>query len=278
MKKLLLPAFLFLCLVSQGQYYYKDIVGTRESSDLIKSYKANNIVRVVVNSYDATDTRNEDFFVEQRFDPSERKLRTITRSQATNESVLISFSDAEGRIVRTIDSSEALTSTTDYAYDAAGKLLRVTSTTTDTSKTLNETESHLWEYRNNQVHRMLRIKNSRDTMFVSFKLDENGNVVEEQATRLGKQSDPVYYYYDASNRLTDIVRFNNKAKRLLPEYMFEYAPGNQVIQKITVPANGSDYLIWRYLYDARGLKVKEAIYDKYKTLTGKIEYKYEQGS
>ena len=156
--------------------------------------------------------------------------------------------------------------------------MRVTSTTTDTSKTLNETESHLWEYRNNQVHRMLRIKNSRDTMFVSFKLDENGNVVEEQATRLGKQSDPVYYYYDASNRLTDIVRFNNKAKRLLPEYMFEYAPGNQVIQKITVPANGSDYLIWRYLYDARGLKVKEAIYDKYKTLTGKIEYKYEQGS
>ena len=125
---------------------------------------------------------------------------------------------------------------------------------------------------------MLRIKNSRDTMFVSFKLDENGNVVEEQATRLGKQSDPVYYYYDASNRLTDIVRFNNKAKRLLPEYMFEYAPGNQVIQKITVPANGSDYLIWRYLYDARGLKVKEAMYDKYKTLTGKIEYKYEQGS
>ena len=137
MKKLLLPAFLFLCLVSQGQYYYKDIVGTRESSDLIKSYKANNIVRVVVNSYDATDTRNEDFFVEQRFDPSERKLRTITRSQATNESVLISFSDAEGRIVRTIDSSEALTSTTDYAYDAAGKLLRVTSTTTDTSFTFS---------------------------------------------------------------------------------------------------------------------------------------------
>lgn len=278
MKKLLLPALLFVCFTAQGQYYYKDIIGTKESSDLIKSYKANNIVRVVVNSYDATDTRNDDFFVEQRFDPSERKLRTITRSEATNESVLISFSDAEGRIIRTIDSSEALTSTTEYEYDASGKLLKVTSTTTDTAKTLNETEMHLWEYRNNQVHRMLRIKNGRDTMFVSFKIDENGNVAEEQSTRLGKQSDPVYYYYDANNRLTDIVRFNNRANRLLPEYMFEYAPGNQVIQKITVPANGSDYLIWRYLYDGRGLKVKEAIYDKYKTLTGKIEYKYEQGS
>ncbi len=124
---------------------------------------------------------------------------------------------------------------------------------------------------------MLRIKNKSDTTLIQFKLDEQGNVVEEQSIRKNVKSDPVYYYYDAQNRLTDIVRFNQKARRLLPEYMFEYSSANQVIQKITVPSNNSDYLIWRYQYDASGLKIKEAIYNKQKQLSGKIEYVYQRG-
>ena len=28
--------------------------------------------------------------------------------------------------------------------------------------------------------------------------------------------DRIYYYYDEKNRLTDIVRYNKKAKKLLP--------------------------------------------------------------
>ncbi len=56
--------------------------------------------------------------------------------------------------------------------------------------------------------------------------------------------------------------------------MFEYSPVNQVIQKITVPANSDKYLIWRYQYNAQGLKIKEVIYDKNKDLSGKVEYQY----
>jgi YD repeat-containing protein len=59
--------------------------------------------------------------------------------------------------------------------------------------------------------------------------------------------------------------------------MFEYSANNQVIQKITVPSNNSEYLIWRYQYDANGLKTKEAIYNKQKQLTGKIDYVYQKG-
>ena len=77
--------------------------------------------------------------------------------------------------------------------------------------------------------------------------------------------------------MTDVVRYNKKAKRLLPDYMFEYSDANQVIQKITVPASGSDYLIWRYQYDAKGLKIREACFDRQKQLTGKIEYNYRFG-
>ena len=56
--------------------------------------------------------------------------------------------------------------------------------------------------------------------------------------------------------------------------MFEYSPANQVIQKITVPSNSDNYLIWRYQYNGQGLKTKEVIYNKQKQLTGKIEYAY----
>jgi hypothetical protein len=125
---------------------------------------------------------------------------------------------------------------------------------------------------------MLRIKNRIDTTYVDFKFDEKGNVIEEISTHKGVRSEPVQYYYDESNRLTDVVRYNSKVKRLLPEYLFEYSPSNQVIQKITVPANSSNYMIWRYQYNDRGLKIKEAVYDKQKQLTGKIEYHYSFGS
>ena len=121
---------------------------------------------------------------------------------------------------------------------------------------------------------MLRIKNKVDTIYVSFKTDEKGRIIEEQETRKGVKSEPYYYYYNNSGQLSDIVRYNPKARRLLPEYMFEYSPSNQVIQKITVPSGSDKYLIWRYQYNAQGLKTKEAIYDKQKQLTGKVEYQY----
>lgn len=278
MKSFLSLSFLFLAITSQAQYYYKDIIGTKESAELIKAYRNNKVSRVVLNSYDADDTKSDDFFVEQFFSNANQTLTTTTRSGVTGASVLVSFADANGHIIKTVDSSETSNSTTTYHYDAQGLLLSVISTSSDTNRSVVETEEHLWQYNNAKIAGMFRVKDKRDTTYVSFKLDEKGNISEEQSTRKGVVSAPVYYYYDAANRLTDIVRFSNKSKRLLPEYMFEYSPANQVIQKITVPANSSEYLIWRYQYDNRGLKIREAIFDKHKQLTGKIEYQYQFGS
>jgi YD repeat-containing protein len=230
---------------------------------------------VRVTSYDAENTRNEDFFVEQTFSKPHNLLRTITRSGLSAESVLTTYTDGQGNVLKTVDSSEAIISTTEYQYDGSGKLITVKSSSTDSARRINETEIHRWEYNNGLPVRMLRVINNTDTTVVDFKV-EGGNVAEERSTRRGIKAEPVYYYYNASNRLTDIVRYNNKAKRLLPEYMFEYAPDGKVIQKITVPANSSDYLIWRYQYNSNGLKIKEAIYDRHKTLNGKIEYQYDQ--
>lgn len=278
MKPLLFAALLIFSISSQAQYYYKDIVGTSETADMIKNYKANKVSRVVLTSYDADNTKSDDFFVEQVYNPGESILHTHTRSDATGASVLTSFTDADGRVIKTVDSSAASVSSSIYEYDAEGRLIAVTSNSTDTSGLLQLTEQHIWKYNNGSIAEMLRIKNKKDTTVVHFKLDNNGNVIEEQSILRGVASEPVYYYYDDQNRLTDIVRYNTKAKRLLPEYMFEYSPANRVIQKITIPSNGSNYLIWRYQYNGQGLKTKEAVYDKNKQLTGKIEYQYQFGS
>jgi YD repeat-containing protein len=276
MKFLLVPCFLLAACAVQAQYYYKDIIGTRESSNLIRTYQKAGVSRVTVASYDAENTRNEDFSITQTFSKPHAVLRTATRDGDTKESVLTTFADTAGRVIKTIDSSANLMSITEYSYDNAGRLTLIKSVSTDSSKTLNETEVHQWLYTNGQVARMLRVINATDTTFVDFKID-GANVSEEWSTRRGVKENPVYYYYNAANQLTDIVRYNQRAKRLLPEYMFEYAADGKLIQKITVPANSSAYLIWRYQYDADGLKTKEAIYDRYKTLNGKIEYQYARG-
>lgn len=278
MKSSFLISFLLIATAINAQYYYKDIIGTRETADLIKAYRTNKVNRVLLNSYDAENTKNDDFYVEQVFSLPNQMLKTISRSGVTNESVLISYADANGNVIKTIDSSETITTTTVYNYNTEGVLQSVISTSSDSAHTTNQTEEHRWEYSNGKIARMLRIKDKKDTAYISFKTDEKGNIIEEQSVRKGIASEPVYYYYDSNNRLTDIVRFSNKAKRLLPEYLFEYSPANQVIQKITVPANSSDYLIWRYQYDTRGLKIREAVFDKHKQLTGKIEYLYQFGS
>jgi len=278
MKTFLLSFLLLMSFSVFSQYYYKDIIGTQETGQLLKTYKNNKVSHVVVNSYDADGTRSDDFFVEQIFSPAAKTLKTITRSGVTDASVLTSFLNADGQVIKTIDSSDNLTSVTEYHYSNDSVLTAVISTSADSANSISETEEHIWQYANNKVAGMLRIKNKQDTTYVTLKLDGNNNVIEEQATRKGLKSEPVYYYYDSKGRLTDIVQFNNKAKRLLPEYMFEYSPANQVIQKITVPANGSDYLIWRYQYNDKGLKVKEAVYNKQKQLTGTIEYQYQFNS
>jgi YD repeat-containing protein len=276
MKSLLLAAILLIGISSCAQYYYKDIVGTKETSELIKSYMKNKVSRVMLNSYDADDTKSDNLFVQQEFSPQSRVLKTTTATGGDNgnSSILFTYADEKGNIVKTVDSSGIVVSTTSYSYDGAGNLTLVSISSSDT--TVSESEQHVWQWENGKPSKMLRIRNNRDTTYVNFKLDDNGNVSEETATHKKVADIPYDYYYNENNQLTDVVRYNERAKQPLPEYMFEYSSSNQVIQKITVPTNNSDYLIWRYQYNPQGLKVKEVVYSKHdkKTPMGKVEYQY----
>ncbi|MBA2745688.1 MAG: hypothetical protein H0U44_05635 [Flavisolibacter sp.] len=274
MKSILFLFLISLSFSTSAQYYYKDIIGTRETSEIMKTYVKNGVNRVLLTSYDADNTKSDNFFVMQEFIPSLKTLKTTTKTGEAEPSVLLSWIDANGNVIKTLDSSSSYVSATTYNYNNAGQLISLLSTSYDSARKNQQSEEHIWYYEGNRISKMVRIKNKIDSTAVHFKFDEQGNVIEEQETRKGVQNTPVYYYYDKNNRLTDIVRYSPKAKRLLPEYMFEYSPVNQVIQKITVPANSDKYLIWRYQYNAQGLKIKEVIYDKNKDLSGKVEYQY----
>ena len=274
MRALFLVAVSICSLSASAQYYYKDIIGTRESGDLIRNYIKNKVSRVILTSYDAENIRIQDFLIEQQFSPTTGILKTISSSAQSNPSILLTYADANGNVIKTVDSSNLVVSVTSYSYNDAGKLIEIAHSSSDSARFLHKSDQHLWYWNGDKPARMLRIKNGNDTTLVEFKHDANGNVIEETETRRNVRSVPVYYYYNEENQLTDIVRHNPKVGILLPEYMFEYSENGEVIQKITVPINNPDYLIWRYQYNANGLKTKEAIYDKYKSLSGKIEYQY----
>lgn len=278
MKTVLLLLLSAFCLSASAQYYYKDIIGTKESSDLIAAYRKNNVEAVALKTYTIDNTPIETLSVEQRLAPNTQTLRTITKTDYLPESVLTTYFDAAGQVLKTTDSSaDGFTNITQYQYNSNGQLASILTTYGDTLAAL-QSDEHIWQYdAQNRVGRMLRIKNKKDTAVVTFKLDDAGNVIEEQETVRYIKEEPVYYYYDAKNRLTDIVRYNKKAARLLPEQMFEYATNNQLVQRTTIPQNSADYLIWRYSFNDKGLKAKEEIFDKEKELTGKVLYSYTYG-
>lgn len=275
MKTIVLLCVAFFSLNASAQYYYRDIVGTQESNQLVQLYKSAQVSRVALTAYDANNTRTEDLAVQQQFDARTGVLRTLTQNGEQAPSALISMADAAGRLIKTVDSSSAGISTTEYQYGPDGRLHLLQLTSTDATGAFRLTETHQWQYEGEQVQALTRTRNGKEVTTFSFVRDERGNITEEHSTRNGVKLEPVFYYYNDKNQLTDIVRFNNKAKRLLPEYMFEYNDKGQVIQRITFPANNSNYTIWRYQYNPQGLRVREAIYNKQKELTGKVEYSYQ---
>ena len=265
---------LFLSLSASAQYYYKDIVGLKESTSLIEGYRQNKVQSVTLKTYTVNNTPIENLQVQQVFSPATKTLLTVTKTDYQPASYLKTIFDEAGKVVRITDSTAEHVNTVTYQYNSQGQISNITTQVGDQLAAL-QTDEHIWQYNSqNQISKMLRIKNGRDTSVVMFKLDEKGNVIEEQETRRFIKEEPFQYYYDAKDRLTDIVRYNKKASRLMPQQMFEYSIRNHVIQRTTIPENSSDYLIWRYRFDSNGLKTREEIYNKQKELTGKVEYLY----
>jgi YD repeat-containing protein len=305
-KNILLPAALLLASIVHGQYYYNDIVGTAEVATRQKAYIANK-VRIVTGAGfdDLRNIKTDEFSEWHEVKDNGRTLQIATRNQVEKkvmtyegdapkvttrietENVYVIYRfDAQGRVISLTDSSGTTRSVANYQYDAKGNLVAIINTTKDPASGFDDVEMHQWFYdAKNKPYRLFRIVNVKDTIDVGFKTDEQGNVIEEQVYKKGiPKDDPIYYYYDDLNRLSDIVRFNAGANRLLPDFMFEYDDANHVLQKTTTlsamryakgrPSLRLSYLRWRYTYDEKGLKIRETLYGKDKTKIGHIEFDY----
>ena len=275
MKFLSLIALGLISFQATAQYYYNDIIGTTETNRLMKNYRANKVKMVTTVGIDQYGAKNDTYGEVQEVRENGTVLKTSTRNNA-QVSVYYNRFDAQGRLISITDSSAGLINVISYQYDAEDRIKLIQNTTADAANDFNQIEAHHWTYdATGNPLKMWRTINNTDSLEIRFISDENGLPGDEKTFRRGIETGAVYYYYDENKRLTDVVRYNLKLKKLMPDMMFEYDEQNRVIQKITTtPSLKVSYLIWRYIYDDKGLKTKEALFNDDKQLTGKIEYNY----
>lgn len=266
-----------LLLTGNAQFYYTDIVLTARNTEQQKLYRDNGVKHVNLISYEADGERSENFTCNVTLDAGYKKATTTTQSAASGASVLTTVYGTDGKIAASTDSSAENVNKYSYSYNANGTLATATSLSVNATGKDRQSETHVWQYNSNgKPVKMIWIKNGADTSVVQFTLDEKLNVIEEEIFSKGVSKEKVYYYYDEQNRLTDIVRYNNRLNKLLPDNIFEYSDDGKLYQMLSLQNGGNDYLIWRYEYNDAGLKARELCYNKQKKLLGRIEYGYQQ--
>ncbi|HTJ13051.1 MAG TPA: hypothetical protein VL547_13535 [Dinghuibacter sp.] len=259
---------------ASAQFYYKDIVSAQETSGRQQVYKDNHVRKVTVRNFNADGSEVTDFTCTQEV--SADRVVTLSNSSSTGQSFLTSWYDGASRLVRSVDSSVSAVTTTVYTYTPAGGLSTVFSESHTNNDTVHysNNEAHTWQYdAAGHIVGMLGLRNGSDSTFVTVKTDAQGRVTDEQTYRAGVL-EHYYYYYDDAGHLTDIVRYNLQKDRMIPDYMFEYNPSGQLDQMTIVQVLDGNYLVWRYEYEASGLRTRELCYDRTKELVGSIRYEY----
>ena len=276
MLKKILYLLILLPITGTAQFYYKDIVSMQQTTALQQTYKTQKIRKVVLNSFDPGDQPSPNFICFQELTPTFNIIKTYTQSAASMQSVLVSQFNGNMQLIKSSDSSNTSLAVTSYLYNEKGWLTELNIITQSYAYKQSEQEKHVWIYtEDGRIEKMLRIRNTMDTVTVTFKCDESGLPVEEEWFNKNGQSTTLYYYYYENKRMTDIVKFNERAKRLLPEYVFEYNAAGQLSQMLTVQPGSSNYLVWKYTYNEKGLKEKESCFDKQKSLLGYVTYRYQ---
>lgn len=276
--KFLIGTFILILLTgaANAQYYFKDIVSSRQNMAKWQAYKAAGVRLVRVSSFEADGRPTEGFQIEENVNPFFSGLNTHTKTSGAAETWTFATYSPLGLLTSITDTSDNYQSVSTYQYDDRGRLLSITNISTEMDNQVKSVETHLWRYStaSGQPTAMLKIMNGTDTTYVRFIPDEKGNIGEERATRNGEALPSIYYYYDDNNRLTDVARFNEKAQRILPDNMFEYDDNGRMTSLLAVQEGASSYQKWFYEYNDKGLRIKESCYNKQRELLGHIEYQY----
>lgn len=258
-----------------GQFYLNDIIGLKVSQEKYQLMRKNKIKKITANSIEADGSTTKGFLLSQELQTDGKKMvSTIANLSSPLEKITNIYELS--KLKRTFVNRASIETKTDYNYNENGLLNKVMSTTIDSVQKTPISETHLWQYQANGIpNRMIKLADGMDTVLVEFVADSTGLIIEEYWFKKGKKIESYYYYY-SNNQLTDVVRFNLKANRLIPDYVYEYNQQNQLINMIQVSFNGSAVVHWTYTYHANGLRDTETARDKEKNIIAKIIYNFER--
>jgi hypothetical protein len=266
-------ALFFSTVICKAQFYYKDILSTKQLSVDMVQLKQQKFRKIIIKSFEDDNKESDGFFCEKSINKSYTKTEMITKSYVTGSSIFTSIFNSDGLLLQSVDSSQISSRTSVYTYTTANQLKSIVSTVRSNDDDFkNEiTEAHVYFYTDkNLPEKMIKVKNNKDSSTINFVLDDKNNIGIEKDNASGAT---YYYYYDTKNRLTDVVQLNEFNQKMLPDYIFEYNNSDLITQMTTTEEGGSYYFIWKYYY-SNGLRVKEKCYSKEKRLMGTIEYEY----
>jgi hypothetical protein len=267
--------FFLFSFSAKAQYYYKDILSNQQLNKEFNILRDEKIKTIKIKSFEDNNEPSEGFFCEKKINKNYTQSEMISRSYITSQSLLVTDYNNGGKISKTTNTTPTANSTTQFDYDAKGYLSTVRTYTAgdDDSSGISESREYFYDSTGKPV-KMVRKKNNTIVATITFIKDEKGNIIEEDPA--GKSNDKkYYYYYDDKNRLTDVVHFNEIARKLLPDYMFEYDASNNPKQMISVDESGRNYFIWKYAYNDKKLPEIQKCFSKEKRLLGTIEYEYQ---
>jgi hypothetical protein len=265
---------LFGCNQLQGQYYFNDLMANIQTHKQYKLLRALKVKKIIATVQESANSTPETLLTEEVSTDGKRII--IYTSLQNGKTSRTTTQYEMGKLKKSESNNKGVESTTLYSYNEAGLPTLIQSTTKDTFLSSLTGEAHQYYYKQDgSPDYAYIIRNQSDTVRVNFSTDNQKSVLEETWTRKNKEIEKYYYYYNDKQQLTDIVRFNSKSNKMLPDFVYTYNEAGNVIQMIQVPRSGNNYITWKYNYNEKGLKTSENCFNKEKQLVGTVGYSYE---
>ena len=274
MRRWLFCLILFGSNQLQAQYYYNDLLANIQTHKQYKLLRALKVKKITATAQESANSTPETLLTQEISTDGKRII--IYTYQQNGKTSRTTTQYEMGKLKKSESNNKGVESSTLYSYNETGLPTLIQSTTKDTFLSSITGEAHQYYYKQDgSPDYAYVIRNQSDTILVNFTTDNQKLVLEETWTRRKKEIEKYYYYYNEKQQLTDIVRFNSKLNKLLPDFVYTYNESGYIIQMIQVPRTSNNYITWKYIYNDKGLKTTETCSNKEKQLLGTVGYSYE---
>jgi hypothetical protein len=264
---------------TEAQYYYSDLIGIRQVETKQQRFKTLHVRQILGTAVLPTGEVQTDFKESYEISFQADTLQQIQVQAGARTNTTLIFSK-NGQLAEQMEKRAGFTSQITYSRNKQGYIDRIENRFSDSLSEFQQREIHLWSYNATgsplKMWRILeKIDGVLDSTEIQLTIDSTGLVTEERSFKRGRETGFFYYYYNESGQITDIVRFNSKFNRLLPDQLFEYdAAGNMTQRMQLTGSRDVTYLIFRYGYQTNGLLSEETLFNNRKEHQGSIRFSY----